>query len=86
MLKLVPKSEPTARQAVTERVKKMYKREDGMLQCNRCGCRTSLTAVNGAFVRNGRKQGGTVIEKDVCAECYKRGITSPMLPELKPVK
>lgn len=84
-LKLVPKSEPTAKQAVIERVKRMA-RPDGLLQCNRCGGRTILTTVNGAFIKNGRKQGGTVIDKDVCAECWKRGIHSPMLPELKPVK
>lgn len=85
MLKLVPPSEPTPAEKVRQRVKRMV-RPDGMLQCNRCGCRTSLTTVNGAVVKNGRKQGGTVIDQDVCAECWKRGIHSPMLPELKPVE
>jgi len=84
-LKLVPKSEPTPKERATERVKKM-RRADGILQCNRCGCRTSLTTVNGAVIKNGRKQGGKVIDQDVCAECWKRGVISPMLPELKPVK
>lgn len=86
MLRLVPKIEAIS---PTERVKLRIKRRarpDGMLQCNRCGCRTSLTTVTGAFVKNGRKQGGTVTDKDVCAECWKRGIFSSMLPELKEVK
>lgn len=65
---------------------KRFVRPDGMLQCNRCGCRTSLTTVNGVVVVGGRKQFGTVIDKDVCAECWRRGIISPMMPELVPVK
>jgi hypothetical protein len=60
-------------------------RPDGMLQCNRCGGRSILTEVSGAFVRNGRKQGGTVIAKDQCASCWRQGIYSPMLPQVKGV-
>lgn len=54
------------------------------MQCNRCGSRTMLTVEAGAVILNGKKTGGTVIAKDVCAECWKRGITVPMIPELKP--
>jgi hypothetical protein len=83
-LRLVPPSEPDPVEKVRQRVKKMP-RPDGALQCNRCGSRTSLTTINGAVILNGKKTGGTVIDKDVCADCYKRGIYSPMLPELKSI-
>ncbi|QHJ00106.1 hypothetical protein GT347_20255 [Xylophilus rhododendri] len=62
----------------------MPKRQDGMLQCNRCGCRTSLTTTNGTYFKDGRRINGTVIEKDVCANCFKDGIKSSMLPTIKP--
>lgn len=45
-----------------------------------------LTTVNGVEIKNGRKTRGTVIDKDVCADCWKRDVFSPMLPEIKPVK
>lgn len=61
-------------------------REDGTIQCPKCGGRTMLTTVNGAVIKNGRKSGGTVVDKDVCADCWKQGVFSPMLPEIKPVK
>jgi hypothetical protein len=82
-LRLVPPGEPTPAERVTLRVKKAP-RPDGLLQCNRCGGRTSLTTVNGQAIQNGRKTGGTVIDKDECAECWKRGIHSSMLPAVKP--
>ena len=85
VLKLVPKTEPDPAQRVRERVKKMA-RPDGMLQCNRCGGRTVMTAKTGVIIKNGRKTGGTVTEDNVCADCFKRGIFSPMLPPLQPVK
>ena len=44
-----------------------------------------VTETAGAFVKNGKKQGGKITAKDVCAECYKRGIHSPMMPELKSI-
>ncbi|MFZ3286555.1 MAG: hypothetical protein WA191_06860 [Telluria sp.] len=84
MLKIVHSVKPSPKEAVIERVK--MQREDCTLQCNRCGCRTSITAVTGAIVKNGRVQGGTATAKHECAECWKRGIYSPMLPELKPAK
>jgi len=84
MLTLVAPTAPSRKQAVLERIKKAH-RIDGMLQCNRCGCRTAITAVSGAIVKNGRVQGGTVIAKYECAECWKRGIFSPMLRDLESV-
>lgn len=33
----------------------------------------------------GRKRAGTVIDKDVCSECWKQGIDSPMRPQIKRV-
>lgn len=84
-LKLVPPAEPSPKQAVIERVKKMY-RPPGVLQCARCGCRTVLTTTQVAAIVDGRYKRGTVIDDRVCAECWRRGIYSPMLPpEIKPV-
>ena len=60
-------------------------RADGALQCPRCGCRSMVTETSGAVLKAGKKTGGTVTAKDVCAECYKRGINSPMAPEIKPI-
>lgn len=85
MLKLVPKSDPPPKEKVAQRIKRMA-RPDGMLQCERCGGRTTMTAMHGVSIVKGRKSGGTVVEKDVCAECWKRGIFSSMLPELVRIK
>jgi len=85
MLKLVPTVDPTPKEKVRQRVRKMA-RPDGMLQCNRCGSRTIMTAVNSVVIANGRKYGGTTVAKDVCADCYRHGIHSPMMPELERVK
>lgn len=83
-LRIVTQTPPSPKQAVIERVKKRPN-PDGKWQCNRCGCRTMLTTENGMVTRNGRKQGGTVIDQDVCSECWKQGIDSPMRPEIKKV-
>lgn len=80
-LQLVPSSRPSKKQEVLERVKAIV-RPDGAWQCNRCGGRTALTTENGVTTKRGRKQGGTVIDKDVCADCWKQGIDSPMRPSL----
>lgn len=85
MLKLVPKSDPPPKEKIRQRVKQ-YARPSGMLQCNRCGSRTVMTATNGVFIKNGRKTGGTIIEKDICATCYQLGVITPMMPELVRVK
>ena len=84
-LSVVPKTAPTRSERVTLRIKRSV-RPDGMLQCNRCGGRTMATIINGAFLRKGRVQGGTVIVKYHCVECWKRGLFAPMLPELKPIR
>lgn len=83
-LRVVPPAEPDPKEQALQRVRAMP-RPDGMLQCNRCGSRTSLTTINGQVLKAGRKSGGTVIDKDVCADCWKRGIIVPMMTELKPV-
>ena len=57
-----------------------------MWQCNRCGSRASMTLESGVLTLNGRKQGGTVIEKDICALCWKQGVVVQMRPELKRVE
>jgi hypothetical protein len=84
-LKLVPPSPPSPADDVRLRVKRM-KRPDGMIQCNRCGGRTLLNTVNGAYIKNGRKTGGTKIDENVCADCWRHGIFSPMLPELRRIE
>ena len=81
-LELVPATVPDRKAAMVERIKAAH-RIDGMCQCLRCGCRAMVTETTGAVVKNGKKQGGTVTAKDVCAACFKRGITSPMAPEIK---
>lgn len=85
MLKLVPKIDPPLKEKVRQRVKRMA-RPEGLLQCNRCGGRTIMTAINSVSIVNGRKTGGTVLAKDVCADCYLHGVHSPMLPELQHIK
>jgi len=84
MLRLVPQASPSAAERARQRVKRVA-RPDGMLQCARCGCRTAITAVSGSIVRNGRVQGGTVVARYECANCWKAGIFSPMLRNLEPV-
>lgn len=84
-LTLVPKTEPTEKEKVYLRIKS-YPKPDGMLQCSRCGGRSSLTIKNGVIIKNGRKQGGTIIEKDICANCWKVGIRIQMIKEIKPIK
>lgn len=81
-LSLVPPRDPSAAERVRLRLK--AQRIDGMLQCARCGCRTVLNTEAGVLVRNGRRVRGTVIDRDVCAECWRRGAVVPMAPELKP--
>lgn len=84
-LKLVPPAEPSPKQAVIERIKALP-RPDGLLQCPRCGSRTIITKlVNSAFVNKGRRTGGTEIDKDICADCYIRGIRSDMVTDIKRV-
>ena len=83
-LRLVERAKTGPAERVRRRIRNMP-RPDGMLQCNRCGGRSTVTEVAGAFVRNGRKQGGTVLAKDQCANCWRQGIYSPMIPLLKGV-
>lgn len=80
-LRLVPAVEPDAKQALVGRVKALP-RPDGIIQCPRCGSRSMLTVTNGAVIKDGKKQGGTVVAKDVCADCWKKGQVTPMLPDL----
>jgi hypothetical protein len=84
-LTIVPPSEPTEKEKIYLRLKKMP-RPDGMIQCNRCGGRTIMNTVNGAFIKNGRKQGGTKCHKDICYHCHMQGIFSPMMPTFKIAK
>lgn len=85
MLTLVPPTELSPKQAFIERIKARHQ-PDGMWQCNRCGSRTSMTSENGVITKNGRKQRGTVIVKDVCAMCWKQDIHSPMQPTIERIK
>jgi hypothetical protein len=83
-LKLVPPRQPTAKEEMVLRHKRM--RPDGKIMCNRCGGTTMLTTRTGAYIRKGRIVDGTITDKNVCAHCWKQGIYSPMLPELQPIK
>lgn len=85
MLTLVPPVKLSPKQAFIQRIKASPK-PGGMWQCNRCGGRLSLTTESGVITKNGRKQGGTVIDKDVCAMCWKQGIHTPMRPEIERIK
>lgn len=84
-LHLVPPAAPTPAEEMRERIKKMP-RPDGMLQCKRCGGRLVLNTAAGVVIENGRRKfRGTVIDKDVCGDCWKLGIIVPMVPELKSI-
>lgn len=77
---ILPDPEITPADQVRRRVK-LQPRPDGLLQCPRCGSRSVLEIRNGVIVQDGRRvQRGTVIEKDACAECWKRGDTVQMVP------
>ena len=85
-LTLVTPREPTPKETIIERLKAMP-RPDGVLACPRCGGMMVLTTTSGAQIIKGRYQRGTVVDDRVCAECWKRGIFSPMMPgRVKPVK
>lgn len=72
-LSIVPKREPTPKEAVIERIKAMP-RPDGALFCPQCGGMASATITSGAVVKKGRKSGGTVIAKDFCLHCFAAGV------------
>ncbi|WP_225784242.1 hypothetical protein [Xenophilus sp. Marseille-Q4582] len=40
-----------------------------------------MTAVNGASLKGGKRTGGTTVVKDACADCWKKGLVTPMLPD-----
>lgn len=84
-LKLVPKTEPSDKEKALIKMRNRP-RPEGMLQCNRCGCRGVLQIKAGVFLKDGKKKGGTVIVKDICAFCWKHGIFSEMIVNIKPAK
>lgn len=77
MLKLVTKRQPDA---LEQRVlnSKALMRNENMMQCPRCNSRTEVKEVTGSYVRNGKKQQGTVIHKGICSNCYRLGSVVPM--------
>lgn len=70
-LSIVPKRDPTPKEAVIERIKAMP-RPEGMIQCPHCGGRAKLTIEAGAMVVKGKLKKGTIIHRDICAACWKR--------------
>lgn len=72
-LTLVPKRDPEPAEAVRTRIKRMA-RPDGLLQCPRCGGRSVCKIENGIIISQGKRLPGTVIAKDVCADCWRSGI------------
>lgn len=85
MLYIVPPAAPDEKEKARRRIRHMD-RPDGVLQCNRCGGRAVAIIEAGVAVHNGRRTHGTMIHKDICAECFKRGLIVPMLTELKEAK
>jgi hypothetical protein len=52
-----------------------------MLQCNRCGGRTTLSFRTGTVIKNGRVKPGTLTDQYVCAICYRmEGLKISLLP------
>ena len=85
-LHLVPPAAPSPKQALVARVKAMPN-QGPYLQCSRCGCRTVLTTTSCATNHNNQYRRGTLVDDRVCAECWRRGILVPMLPDkLREVK
>jgi hypothetical protein len=83
-LRSVRPAEPSPVEKVLQRLRRAP-RPDGMLQCNRCGGRTVLNTACGVIVKNGRRHPGTKIDTEMCANCWKQGILSPMQPKLQAV-
>ncbi|MAB96936.1 MAG: hypothetical protein CMK71_02555 [Pseudomonadaceae bacterium] len=69
-LTLVPYKAPTYKQRVRAKIKAMPK-PDGMLFCPFCGGRGVLSITAGVIIKDGKRQRGTSIIKDVCADCWK---------------
>lgn len=88
-LELVPPAPPDRATQALERVKAVA-RPEGVLQCNRCGGRQTMSIRSGDRIEGGKIKAGTVIEKGICPHCWKRGITVDMIPdkprEVKPPK
>jgi DNA-directed RNA polymerase subunit RPC12/RpoP len=85
VLHLVPPTPPTPADELRQRIRE-NERWDGDLQCNRCGCRTAITLVQGAKLRKGRVTGGVVLARYACAECWARGAHVEMRNPLTPIK
>lgn len=84
-LSLVPAAEPTPAQAAIERVKRMPNPRNE-LQCPTCGSRTYLVVRNGAHMDGGKLVHGALVDRMLCADCYRRGRTRGILPtELKAI-
>lgn len=88
-LTLVPPTPPDAKTALVERIKAIP-RPSGALVCNKCGGMDTLTIRHGDRIEAGRIKPGQVIEKGLCAHCWKRGVIVDMIPdkprEVKPPK
>jgi hypothetical protein len=82
-MRLVPKTTASPKEAVLVRIKR-HTREPGVIQCPRCGSRTSATLRNGSRVgESGRIIPGSLIAQHICADCYKNGIQQDMVPKLE---
>lgn len=67
-LTLVPRRAPDAAEKVRTRIKALP-RPSGMLQCPACGGRAACRIEAGIIIRDGKRQRGTLIDRDVCASC-----------------
>lgn len=82
-LHLVPPVPQDAKTAMVERLKAIA-RPAGMVQCPRCSGRDTLMIRSGDRIVDGKVKPGIVIEKGLCAHCWKRGVIVDLLPP-KPV-
>ena len=46
----------------------------GTLQCPQCGSRTVAKLESGVRYVDGKRKPGTIVERDICAHCWQRGV------------
>lgn len=64
---------------MVERLKSIA-RPDGMVQCPRCSGRDTLLIRHGDRIEGGKVKAGQVMEKGLCAHCWKAGIIVDLIP------
>ena len=87
-LRLIPPSDKPEESKVEQSLRALRNlpRPPGMLVCKLCGGISSVTVTAGTAIIDGRIKRGTVLAYYECAACWKKGIFSPMIPDVKPLK